>query len=152
MTWHRLTKHRRAAQLRHKINQNDYQYYALDAPLISDAEYDELKRQLIAIEERFPKLVTPDSPTQRVGGMPKQGVATIPHEIPMLSIQSIWSAKDFRHFYESRCRELGKTDCRLVACRSEFVTADAAGGVRVFPVDRLGVGGVCVDVASEFAS
>ena len=105
---------RRAAQLRHKINQDDYQYYALDAPLISDAEYDELKRQLIAIEERFPKLVTPDSPTQRVGGMPKQGVATIPHETPMLSIQSIWSAKDFCHFYESRCRELGKTDCRLV--------------------------------------
>jgi DNA ligase (NAD+) len=105
---------RRAAQLRHEINQYDYRYYVLDAPTLSDAEYDGLKRQLIAIEERFPKLVTSDSPTQRVGGTPKQGIATIPHETPMLSIQSIWSEEEFRHFYETRCRELGKRTCRFV--------------------------------------
>jgi DNA ligase (NAD+) len=105
---------RRAAQLRREINRNDRLYYVLDAPVISDAEYDELKRQLIAIEERFPQLRMLDSPTQRVGGSPKQGLATIPHETPMLSIQSIWTEKDFRHFYESCCEELHKRSCTLV--------------------------------------
>jgi DNA ligase (NAD+) len=97
---------RRTAQLPREINRNDRLYYVQDAPVISDAEYDELKWQLIAIEEQFPQLRTPDSPTQRVGGAPKQGLATIPHETSMLSIQSIWTEGDFRHFYESCCEEL----------------------------------------------
>lgn len=83
----RAVARRRAAHLHSEINRHDYRYYVLDAPIVSDAEYDELKRQLIAIEERFPELVTRDSPTQRVGGMPREGVSTIPHETPMLSIQ-----------------------------------------------------------------
>jgi DNA ligase (NAD+) len=110
----RALARRRAAHLRREINKHDYRYYVLDAPTISDAEYDELKRQLIAIEERFPELVTPDSPTQRVGGMPKKGVATILHETPMLSIQSIWTEEDFRHFYETLCKDLNQKTCLLV--------------------------------------
>ena len=105
---------RRAIYLRREINRNDHLYYVLDAPVISDAEYDELKQQLIAIEERLPQLRTPDSPTQRVGGAPRQGVATIAHETPMLSIQSIWTEEDFRHFYDTCCQELHRKSCNLV--------------------------------------
>jgi DNA ligase (NAD+) len=110
----RALARRRAAHLRKEIAKHDYQYYVLDSPIVSDAEYDELKRQLIAVEERFPELVTPDSPTQRVGGMPQKGVAAIPHETPMLSIQSIWTEADFRHFYETRSKDLGRKACLLV--------------------------------------
>ncbi len=76
----RAVARRRPAHLRSEINRHDYRYYVLDAPIVSDAEYDELKRQLTAIEERFPELVTPDSPTQRVWGMPREGISTIPSE------------------------------------------------------------------------
>lgn len=69
----RVLARRRAPHLGAEINRHDYRYYVLDAPIVSDAEYDELKRQLIAIEERFPELITPDSPTQRVGRTPKKG-------------------------------------------------------------------------------
>lgn len=113
----KLTKvqaRRRAADLRRQIDEHDYRYYVSDSPVISDAEYDELKRELIAIEERFSDLVTPDSPTQRVGGMPRKGFVTIRHETPMLSIQSIWSEDDLRHFCETRCKEVGKKACVLV--------------------------------------
>jgi hypothetical protein len=67
----RALARRRAAHLRREINKHDYRYYVLDAPSISDAEYDELKRQLIAIEERFPEVVTPDSHAARRGNAQK---------------------------------------------------------------------------------
>lgn len=105
---------RRAAKLRREIDDHDYRYYVLDAPIVSDDEYDALKRQLMALEERFPDLVTPDSPTQRVGGMPREGLVTIRHETPMLSIQSIWTEDDFHRFYETCCRELGQKTCSFV--------------------------------------
>ena len=105
---------RRAAELRRQIDEHDYRYYISDSPVISDAEYDELKRELIAIEERFTDLVTPDSPTLRVGGMPREGFVSIRHETPMLSIQSIWSEEDFRHFFNSRCQELHEKSCILI--------------------------------------
>jgi DNA ligase (NAD+) len=104
-----------AEQLRREINDHDSRYYVLDAPVISDAEYDQLKRRLIEIEERFPDLVTPDSPTQRVGGAPRAGFVTIRHETPMLSIQSIWTEEDFYRFHATCGKELGKKEaCALV--------------------------------------
>ena len=105
---------RRAAQLRREIDEHDHRYYVFDTPVISDAEYDELKRELIDLEQRFPDLVTPDSPTQRVGGKPREGFVTVRHETPMLSIQSIWNEDEFRRFYQTCCKELGKTECILV--------------------------------------
>jgi len=105
---------RRAAALRRRIEDHDHRYYVLDAPVISDAKYDELKRELLAIEERYPDLVTPDSPTQRVGGAPRAGFVTIRHETPMLSIQSIWTEDEFRRFYETRMKELGRKSCAIV--------------------------------------
>ncbi len=105
---------RRVADLRRAVTEHDYRYYVLDAPVVSDVEYDGLKRQLTAIEARFPDLITPDSPTQRVGGAPRAGFVTIRHETPMLSIQSIWTGDDFRRFYATCRKELGKRTHQLV--------------------------------------
>ncbi len=110
----RARARRRATELRRLIADHDHRYHVLDAPSISDAEYDELKRELVAIEERFPDLITPDSPTRRVGGRPREGFVTVRHETPMLSLESVWTEDDLRHFYTTRCRELGRKTCTLI--------------------------------------
>jgi DNA ligase (NAD+) len=78
----------RAEKLRTEIEQHNYNYYVLDAPTIPDAEYDRLFRELQSLEGQYPDLVTPDSPTQRVGGRPLAGLAPVHHRVPMLSIRS----------------------------------------------------------------
>ncbi|MDP2057775.1 MAG: NAD-dependent DNA ligase LigA, partial [Thiobacillus sp.] len=78
----------RATALRREIERHNYAYYVLDAPTIPDAEYDRLFRELQALEAEHPELVTPDSPTQRVGGKPLDGFATVRHAVPMLSIRT----------------------------------------------------------------
>jgi DNA ligase (NAD+) len=78
----------RAKRLREEITEHDHRYYVLDAPTVSDADYDALYRELVAIEARYPDLVTPDSPTQRVGGAPAAGFEPVPHRVPMLSIRT----------------------------------------------------------------
>jgi DNA ligase (NAD+) len=75
-------------QLRRTLHEHAHRYYVLDDPLISDAEYDRLFQQLQAIEAAHPELVTPDSPTQRVGGRPLDAFASVPHAVPMLSIRT----------------------------------------------------------------
>lgn len=95
---------KRAEELRDEIEHHNYRYYVLDDPEISDAEYDELKDELLAIEDRFPDLVTPDSPTQKVGAEPRDELGTVEHETPMLSLQSIQEEEEFRHFW-SKCLE-----------------------------------------------
>ncbi len=105
----------RAEELRDKIEYHNYRYYVLNDPEISDAEYDELKRELEDIEEKCPDLVTPDSPTQRVGAEPQDELGTVEHESPMLSLQSIQEEEEFRHFYRTCCDKLGKERISLVA-------------------------------------
>jgi DNA ligase (NAD+) len=78
----------RAAALRERIAQLDHAYYVLDAPQATDADYDVLMRELQAIEEQYPDLRTPDSPTQRVGGAPRGDLAPAPHAVPMLSLNN----------------------------------------------------------------
>ena len=78
----------RAERLRNEIARHDYQYYVLDAPLIPDAEYDKLFRELQALEEQHPELRSPDSPTQRVGGRPLDTFRQVRHAVPMLSIRT----------------------------------------------------------------
>lgn len=78
-------------QLRKQINDANYRYYVLDKPNITDAEYDKLKKRLIELETEFPQLVTPDSPTQRVGAPLDGDFSKAPHKIPMLSLQDIRS-------------------------------------------------------------
>ncbi len=78
----------RAAALRREIAEHDHRYYVLDAPTISDAEYDRLFRELQALEAQYPALVTPESPTQRVGGAPAEAFEPVRHRVPMLSIRT----------------------------------------------------------------
>jgi DNA ligase (NAD+) len=86
---------RRVEELRADLNHHSYRYHVLDDPEISDAEYDELMRELRALEERFPELVTEDSPTQRVGGAPATDLfAPVEHRTPMLSLDNAFSLEE----------------------------------------------------------
>src|SRR5699024_9733739 len=78
----------RAQALRAEITHHDYRYYVLDDPEIPDADYDRLFRELQALEQRYPDLATPDSPTRRVGAPPATRFETVRHEIPMLSLNN----------------------------------------------------------------
>ncbi|HWP79242.1 MAG TPA: NAD-dependent DNA ligase LigA [Candidatus Acidoferrum sp.] len=88
----------KAASLRKELSHHAYLYYALDRPEISDYRYDELMRELTAIEAEHPELVTPDSPTQRVGAKPLEGFETVVHEKPMESLQDAFSLDELREF------------------------------------------------------
>lgn len=85
-------------KLREAIVDHNYRYYVLDDPAISDAEYDRLFQQLKRLEEENPELITPDSPTQRVGAAPLKEFAEVVHDIPMLSLDNAFSADDFDAF------------------------------------------------------
>jgi DNA ligase (NAD+) len=91
--------------LRGKIRHHEHLYYVLDKPAISDAEYDDLMRELQRLEKEHPSLVTPDSPTQRVGGKPKEGFAKVAHSRPMLSIDNVTSEEELRD-WDRRVRSL----------------------------------------------
>ncbi len=95
---------RRIAGLREQIDLHNKRYYQLDDPLISDAEYDELMRELIALEQRYPALLTPDSPSQRVGAEPLQAFEQVTHAVPMLSLENAFSDEEVRAF-DKRVRE-----------------------------------------------
>ncbi len=88
----------RVQVLRAEIEQHNYRYHTLDDPLISDADYDRLVRELIALETAYPELVTPDSPTQRVGGAIAEGFRKVQHEIPMLSLANAYSPDEMREW------------------------------------------------------
>ncbi|MFP5397905.1 MAG: NAD-dependent DNA ligase LigA [Gammaproteobacteria bacterium] len=102
----------RAAELRALIQHHDHRYYVLDAPEIPDAEYDRLFRELQAIEAEHPRLRTPDSPTQRVGGAALEGFTPVRHAVPMLSIrtETDTTAGGARAFDARVRRELGLAD------------------------------------------
>lgn len=89
---------RRADELRREILYHERKYYVDNDPQISDAEFDRLVRELSDLERRFPDLVTPDSPTQRVGEKPLEGFATVVHRTPMLSIDNCYTEDELREF------------------------------------------------------
>ncbi|MEW5867576.1 MAG: NAD-dependent DNA ligase LigA, partial [Bacillota bacterium] len=89
---------KRVRELREEIERHNYRYYVLDDPLISDAEFDALMRELATLEERYPELVTPDSPTQRVGGAPAEAFAPVAHRSPMMSLANAYSVGELRAF------------------------------------------------------
>ena len=95
----------RAAQLREQLNFHNYRYYTLDDPVISDAEYDRLLKELQDLEAKHPELSTPDSPTQRVGSPPLKSFSQITHSIPMLSLGNAFEAQDVADF-DRRIRDL----------------------------------------------
>lgn len=88
----------RVNQLRKEIEYHNYRYYVLDSPVISDAEYDALMRELKELEAKYPELITPDSPTQRVGYPPAKEFRQVPHYIPMLSLDDAFSEKEVLEF------------------------------------------------------
>ena len=85
-------------QLRDALNEHGYQYYVLDAPTISDYEYDMLNRRLEELEAQHPEEVTPDSPTQRIGGKTLEGFASYTHEVPLESLQDVFSEEEVAEF------------------------------------------------------
>ena len=107
--------HARSPSGRHRdlveaIRRHDHRYYVLDAPEIADHEYDALFRALEGLEREHPELVTPDSPTQRVGGAVAEGFPEVRHEAPMLSLQSIHDETELREFTDRMEREIGRDD------------------------------------------
>ena len=100
--------------LREKIRHHEHLYYVLDDPEITDADFDKLMQQLKNLEAEHPTLVTPDSPTQRVGGKPREGFVKVPHSSPMLSLDNTYNEEELRD-WERRVHELtGRSDVDYV--------------------------------------
>ena len=91
-------------KLREAIRYHNYRYYVLADPVISDADYDELMQKLEALEQKFPGLRTPDSPTQQVGGEPRDELGLAEHPSPMLSLKAVYDEADVRNF-DQNCRD-----------------------------------------------
>jgi len=100
--------------LREKVRHHEYRYFVLDDPEISDYDFDQLVEQLKRLEAEHPKLITPDSPTQRVGGKPREGVVKVAHSSPMLSLDNTYNEDELRD-WERRVHELsGRKDVDYV--------------------------------------
>ncbi len=109
-----LAAQQRAEELRRLVAHHDHRYYVEDRPEISDAEYDDLVRELRELEARYPELVTPDSPTQRVAGRVAQLFAPVEHKVPMLSLDNATSAADLEQFEARLLRALPGTEFAYV--------------------------------------
>ena len=147
---------KRAEQLRADLRHHEHLYYVLDAPAISDAEYDTLMNELKRIEAAHPELLTPDSPTQRVGGKPAEGFKKVRHSRPMLSLDNAYNAEELAD-WDRRVRELAgalpveyiaelKLDGLSVALRYE---AGDGGGARLVSGVTRGDGQTGEDVTSN---
>ncbi len=101
--------------LKAALHHHNYQYHALDAPIISDFEYDQLFQALLALEKAHPNLLTEDSPTQRVGSEPLAGFTQIQHALPMLSLDNAFNAVDIADFHERVAERLGQAHVRYCA-------------------------------------
>jgi len=104
----------RIAELRGVINHHNYRYYVLDSPEISDAEYDELMRELQQLEDEHPELVTPDSPTQRIGAPPVEAFGVVEHPQPLLSLTNAFSYEELAAWHKRVSKLLGGRQFDLV--------------------------------------
>jgi DNA ligase (NAD+) len=148
----------RMHQLREQLRHHEYQYHVLDAPEIDDLEYDALMRELQAIERQHPDWVTPDSPTQRVGGKAKDGFAKVPHSRPMLSLDNVNSEEELRD-WDRRVRELaGPSAAVSYVCEFKldglsmalhYASSDAGKGARLLRGLTRGDGSVGEEVTSN---
>ena len=150
------TPAQRAEELRAELRHHEHLYYVLDAPRITDAEYDALINELKRIEAAHPELLTPDSPTQRVGGKPAEGFKKVRHSRPMLSLDNAYTAEELSD-WERRVRELAgrlpveftaelKLDGLSVAL--QYGPADG-GGARLLAGVTRGDGQIGEDVTSN---
>lgn len=110
----RKEANKRIQELREQINEHNHRYYVLDRPTISDQEYDRRLQELIRLEEQFPDLVTPDSPTQRVGGEPLSHFEKVQHTIPMLSLGNAFTFEDLQEFDQRIGRLTGREGINYV--------------------------------------
>ena len=99
----------RAAELRSLLNRAAHAYYVLDAPLMEDAVYDRLYRELLELEQAHPALLSADSPTQRVGGAPAEGFVSVRHRIPLLSLDNAFSVEELEAWYSRLLKVLDRT-------------------------------------------
>jgi DNA ligase (NAD+) len=120
-------------ELRVRIRHHDYLYYVLDSPEITDSEYDRLYRRLEDLEKQYPDLITPDSPTQRVGGAPSEKFNQVRHAVPMLSLANIFSEQEFIDF-DARSRKALSISDEL-----SYVVEPKLDGVAIELVYREGV-------------
>ncbi|HTG47313.1 MAG TPA: NAD-dependent DNA ligase LigA [Actinomycetota bacterium] len=133
----------RVEELRNQIDRHSYLYHVKDAPEVADAEYDLLVRELVALEDRFPELITSDSPTQRVGAAPADLFAPVPHRAPMLSLDNAFSFEEL-DAWAARVRKIVDDEARFacelkidgVACaltyeRGSLVQAATRGDGRI---------------------
>ena len=111
---------REIEKLREEIRLHDYRYHVLDDPLISDAEYDRLFRRLVEIEAAHPDLVTPDSPTQKVGAAPQAGFKVVKRDVPMLSLENAMNAEEFIEWTERLIREIGEGGAEDFVCEPKM--------------------------------
>lgn len=110
----------RVTELHKQINEFNYQYYVLDDPSIPDAEYDRLLRELQAIEAQYPDFVTPDSPTQRVGGQALSAFSQITHELPMLSLDNAFDDEEMSAFDKRLKTRLNNDESIQYACEPKL--------------------------------
>jgi len=103
----------RSEELRSLINHHNHRYYVLDAPEVSDGEYDELMNELRALEAAFPELITPDSPTQRVGAAPLESFSTVEHRAPLLSLSNATNDEDLADWHRRAAERAGRDDFAL---------------------------------------
>jgi DNA ligase (NAD+) len=104
----------RAEELRELIRYHNYRYHTLDQPEVSDAEFDKLFNELKAIEAAHPELITPDSPTQQVGGAPVEALGIVQHKQPLLSLGNAFDATDLRAWHKRVVNQLEREDFRMV--------------------------------------
>ena len=103
-------------ELRTTLRHHEYLYHVMDAPEVPDAEYDRLMRELRELESQHPELITPDSPTQRVGAAPLTAFSQIRHEVPMLSLDNVFDEESFLAFNKRVLDRLKSTDPLIYCC------------------------------------
>jgi DNA ligase (NAD+) len=150
------TPEARAAELTSQLRHHEYQYYVLDSPEITDAQYDALMNELKALEAAHPELLVPDSPTQRVGGRPAEGFQKVPHSRAMLSLDNAYNAEELAD-WDRRVHELaGELPVRYVAelkldglSLALHYEIDAKGNARLLRGLTRGDGQIGEDVTSN---
>ncbi len=110
---------KRIEKLREQIHHHDYRYHVLDDPEVSDASYDRLMQELKDLEVKHPELITPDSPTHRVGATPREGFQTYRHRTPMLSLDNTYSSEELHEFDRRVLQALGREKVEYV-CEHKF--------------------------------
>jgi len=130
---------KRIKELTEVINYHNYKYYVLDEPLIDDAEYDRLMRELQRLEKEFPGLKLSDSPSQRVGGEPLESFRKVKHEVPMLSLNNAFTIKEVFEFDRRIKDELIKEEGALFLSSVDYICEPKLDGVAISLLYRNGL-------------